>query len=337
MNLKILNEDLSQILGADLPWSQLSGQRVLVTGAAGFFPAYLVDTLLQLGSVQVDALVRSEAKARKRFEHRLGDPNLSFIIQDVVTPITSKTKYDLIVHAASPASPKFYATDPVGVLKPNVIGTELLLQRAVQDGARFLYFSSSEVYGAVQSKRIKESDMGLLDPFTLRSCYAESKRMGETLCFTYSHQHKVPVFVVRPFHTYGPGMDLADGRVFADFVRNILDNQSIALNSDGSAVRAYCYLADAVNGLMHILLKGEAGKAYNLGNESAAISVLELAETLVGLYPEKKLTASRKDPGQYMPSAVSELVPDTSRLRSLGWEPRIDVQTGFKRTVESYL
>lgn len=340
MNQRVLTEDLTRICSARLPFEKLKNKTLLVTGAAGFFPAYLVESLLHLNQgLQVHALVRSEEKARKRFEHRLSDKNLKFIVQDVTAPLASNAKYDYIVHAASPASPKFYATDPVGVLRPNTIGTEMMLERAARDGAEFIYFSSSEVYGSTTVKRIKESDLGVVDPFSLRSCYAESKRMGETMCFAFAHQYKVPVKVVRPFHTYGPGMDLNDGRVFADFVKNILEGQSIALSSDGSAVRAYCYLADAIEGLLYVILKGEANQAFNLGNENAAISVIELAQTLVGLYPEKNLKATRKEAPQssYMQSQFSELVPDTSKLRALGWEPRTGVAEGFRRTVESYL
>ena len=167
---------------------------------------------------------------------------------------------------------------------PNVIGTANLLERARSCGASsFLFFRSGEVYGALEAAAmpVPEDAYGKVDPTALRSCYAESKRMGEAMCAAWAGQHAVPARIVRPFHTYGPGMQLDDGRVCADFIADILAGRDISMKSDGSASRAFCYLADAVLGFFTVMLKGESGQAYNIGNEGAELSILELAERLL--------------------------------------------------------
>jgi len=348
MRWDIIDEDLAWISEQPVPWHELSGARVLITGAYGFVPAYLAESLLYRNEhasagCNVLALVRSREKAVRRFaryEHR---PDLEFVVQDVCSPLKIDGPVDYIVHAASPASPRFYGSDPVGTLRPNVLGTHEVLALARQKGTRgVLYFSSAEVYGRVDPEHIPtpESYAGALDPMLVRSCYAESKRMGETLCAAWHHQYQVPVHVARIFHTYGPGMALDDGRVFADFVRDVVEGRDIRLNSAGTHRRAFCYVADAVVALWKVLLEGSAGKAFNVGNDEAETSVFDLARLVAGLFPEKGIRVSRAvEPAVtgYIASSVDRACPDTSRLRGLGWKPRFSLTDGFRRTILSYM
>lgn len=338
-------EDIAQILAADLPWDEFDGRTILVAGANGFLPAAIVETLLALAlrsapRLKVIALVRSRENALRRFAAHLGHPALSLKVADVSQPFDVEGPVDMIVHAASQASPRYYGVDPVGTALPNVVGTHNLLELARRKGAsRFLYLSSSEVYGAVDSRRkpISEIDFGPLDPAALRACYAESKRMGETLCIGYGAQHDIDCVIARPFHTYGPGMRLDDGRVFADFVRDLVEGRDIVLNSDGAAERAFCYLADATRAFLTLLLKGEKSRAYNVGNSRAVVSIRELATTLTGLYPEKGLSARFASPQKgYLASSVARSAPDTARLETLGWRPQTGIEDGFRRTIEIY-
>ena len=203
----------------------------------------------------------------------------------------------------------------------------------------FLYFSSSEIYGQLPEKEnpIKENQFGYLDPAQYRSCYAESKRMGETLCVSYFHQKEVPIKIVRPFHTYGPGMDLNDGRVYADFVKNIVLGNNISMTSDGSAKRAFCYIADATIGFLTVLIKGAVGEAYNIGNQSQEYSIKELADKLVKLYPEKKLSVYTGIAAkEYVPSKINRNCPDCTKAAKLGWNAVINIEEGFDRTIKSY-
>jgi nucleoside-diphosphate-sugar epimerase len=342
----IVKEDVARICAHELPWRAFSGKTVLVSGANGFLPAYMVETLLYLNETagtgcRVVGLVRNREKAEKRFSHVLGRSDFSLLVQDVCAPIEVDNKIDFIIHAASQASPKYYGIDPAGTLLANTLGTYNLLQLAskhVVEG--FLFFSSGDVYGRVnQETPIKEADYGWLDPTDVRSCYGESKRLGETMCAAWKHQYGVPVKIVRIAHTYGPGLALNDGRVFADFVANIIRNEDIVLKSDGTARRPFLYLADATLAFFTVLLRGENGQAYNVANEAGDISVRELAELLVGLFPERKLAVKfvtgASQPG-YIASKIQGGVPDTTKIRKLGWRPTTSLEEGFRRTVMSF-
>lgn len=206
----------------------------------------------------------------------------------------------------------------------------------------FLYFSSGEVYGEIGIGQIptKENDYGYLDPTNVRSCYAEGKRMGENMCASWFHQYKIPVKIVRPFHTYGPGIDLNDGRVFADFVADIANNRNIIMKSDGKAIRSFCYIADALSGFITVLLKGKNGEAYNVGNQKEAVSIKKLAEILVNLFPEKKLKIiriKRSQNDKYMESKISINQPDITKISQLGWQPQFSIKEGFRRTIKSFI
>jgi nucleoside-diphosphate-sugar epimerase len=342
----VVQEDLARIVAQDLPWGDFSRTTVLIAGANGFLPAYMVDTLLYLNEVEdvncrVIGLVRNRRRAETRFAHVLGRPDFSLLIQDVCSPLVLEGSVDFIIHAASEASPKYYCKDPAGTLLANALGTYNLLEIARKSSSRgFLFFSSGEVYGKVsQNARIKEDDFGPLDPTDIRSCYGEGKRMGEAMCVAWHRQYGIPAKIVRISHTYGPGLALDDGRVFADFVGNIVRNEDIVLKSDGSARRPFCYLADATLAFFTVLLRGEAGQAYNVANDEADVSMLELAERLVRVFPERRLAVKFAEgliPTKQTPGKVTGAVPDTTKLRKLGWRPAISIEEGFKRTVKSF-
>lgn len=341
----IIKEDISSIINRFENWERFRNKTILISGANGFLPAYLVETFLGLDSIyntKVVALVRNKDKAKKRFSNYLDNSNLEIIEQDVCNEFNCQHKIDFIIHAASQASPKYYKTDPVGTLNANVLGTINLIKLAQKNNVEsFLYFSSGEVYGEVKDEDvpIKEDTFGYINPALVRSCYGESKRMGETICVSYFSQYGVNAKIVRPFHTYGPGMTLDDGRVYADFVANILNNQNIVLNSDGSAKRAFCYLTDATLGFLTVLVHGENGTAYNVGNPQEEYSILELANILVNLYPEKKLAVilNTITNTNYLKSTITRNSPNINKLKKINWNPIVTVEEGFKRTISSFL
>lgn len=345
---KIIQEDLKNIFQSDIDWERFFNCTILITGASGFLPAYLVESLLYLNyinpknNIKIIALVRNIENAKSRFKSYVDNINLRFVVQDVSTTIEVEEDIHYIIHAASQASPKYYGIDPVGTLKANVLGTLNLLDMAVSKNVlSFLYFSSGEVYGEVDVEQVptKESEYGYLDPTQVRACYGESKRMGENICVSYFHQYGVPAKIVRPFHTYGPGMKLNDGRVYADFVADILANKDIVLHSDGTAKRAFCYLSDATIGFLRVLLNGENGEAYNVGNPNQEYSILQLAEQLVELYPAKNLKVIKhvaNEGTSYLQSPIKRNSPDINKINKLDWTPKISVKEGFERTIESY-
>lgn len=344
--MTVIAEDIETILRADLPWSAFAGRTVLISGAAGFLPAYLVRTLLALNDrhtqapVRVVALVRNPASLSRRLGRFIERDDFEVVRTDLCGPIPYDGPADFIIHAASQASPRFYLTDPVGTFNPNVLGIHYLMKLARrQPGSALMFVSSSEVYGQTDKIPQTETDFGYLDPATVRACYGESKRAAETLCIAYAHQFGTRCVIARPYHTYGPGMALDDGRVFADFVADILAGRHIVIKSDGTAQRPFCYITDAIAGLFTVLLKGETATAYNVGNNRTEISVRELAERLVTLRPELGLRVimdSSQRSANYATSPIRRNCPDISRLAALGWRPDIGIEDGFRRTLASY-
>lgn len=348
---QVIDEDVTSIISTELPWESFSGMNIVVTGAGGFIGGYLLRTLLALNEsnklskpLTVTALVRDINKAKVSFGENANNSQLTWLSWDLnkigIPPIDNSCNY--ILHAASQASPKFYGSDPVGTLLPNSIGTASLLQAlqycAVPKG--LLFISSSEVYGSVNTNdSISEDLFGQLDPAHVRSCYAESKRLGETMCVAWHQQFKVPTYIVRPFHTYGPTLKPDDGRVFADFSYNIVRGENIKMMSDGTARRAFCYITDAIVGIFTVLLKGQPATPYNIANSNAELSIMDLADMLVALYPEKSLKVeqlSQRKTNNYLASNFNRLIPNTQRMHDLGWNAEIMPQIGFSRMIEAH-
>jgi nucleoside-diphosphate-sugar epimerase len=292
--------------------------------------------------VKVIALVRSATRGKLRFHHWLQDDSFSLLVQDVTQSLPHDLKPQLIIHAASPASPKFFRPDPVGSMLPNVIGTLNLLNLAREARTeRFLFFSSAEVYGQFRNppSTIDETSYGSLDPNDNRSCYAESKRMGEALCSAYALQHGVAATIVRPFHTFGPGMKLNDGRVFADFIRDVVTGQDITVKGDGKDQRSFCYLSDATTAFLHILLHGHPGHAYNVGNPSGSISIGDLAQLMARLFSKRppQMGQASSSAGGNAPAMFAATCPDIAKVKAVGWSPTIGLAEGFRRTIDYYL
>lgn len=343
MNSIIIHDITEVISNRTVDWSRFDNKTVLVTGANGMLPSYIVYTLLMLViqkhmKIKVIAQVRNKSKGEIVFKDFLDCENFALLVQDVQTPYSMNEDVDFVVHAASQASPKYYETDPVGTLMANVQGTINILKLAVEKQCEsVLFFSSSEIYGKSTITNISENDYGYLDPTSIRSCYAESKRMGEQLCCAWNAQYGTHCKSVRVFHTYGPNMNLDDGRVFADFVKNVINSEDIILKSHGRAKRAYCYVTDATVAFFKILLDGVDNMSYNMGNPNQEVSVLELSSILVNLYPQKglKVKIELDERNQMHNSAVESVLPDIQRLSELGWSPQISITEGFKRVIDS--
>ena len=344
MRIFIITQDLEEITSEKLPWEKLFNSTILVTGASGILPSYMVETLLYLNetkraNITVLGVVRNLEKAQRRFIHYAGRRDLILIKHDIRLPFDYAGAVDYVIHAAGQASPKFYGADPVGTLEGHAIGTANFLSFAKEKNVKcFLYFSSCAVYGNPAEKIIDENYVGKIDSMNLRSCYPLGKLIGENLCVAYNHQYGVPFKILRIAHTYGALMPADDGRVFSDFVANILNNENISLNSDGRAERPMLYISDAVRAYFRILLEGKIGEAYNVVSEEY-ITILNLAETLVNLYPEKNLrvTFDKKISAGYIPAEKNNAGNRIaiSKLKSLGWQQKYSIREGFDRTITS--
>lgn len=347
---RIIEEDIRSIINSPIiDWERFRNKSVLITGANGMLPSYMVFTLLFLNNekamnVNVYALARNEAKLKNAFKEYCEDNHFHSIIQDVSAPISSDIHFDFIIHAASQASSKYFATDPVGTLKANTVGTINTLDAAVKSNSEgYLYFSSGAVYGELDENvvSVEESYIGKVYPLSVRNCYATSKQLGENACVSYHHQYGLPAKIVRIFHTMGPMVQLNDSRIFSDLCQNIVNRENIVLHSEGSAMRAFCYVADAVIAYFKVLLDGEAAAAYNVGgDETRETSMRDLAEMLVALYPERKLKVVYdidKANAIYgkMRSSVERKYPSLKQIYAMGWSQKYDIPSMFKRTIDS--
>lgn len=345
----IIIQDMENIYGRDLPYSQLQGKSILVTGATGMLASYVVYFLIWLNEykqydINIIVLVRSKEKCGNRFGEYAAKPYFHMCVDDICKPLQMENDIDYIIHAASLASPQYYGVCPVEVAAPNVLGTYNLLQLAKEKNvSSFLYFSSGDVYGAMPqgTGAFSEETLGAMDPLAEHSCYGESKRMGETWCASFAREYAVPVKIARIGHTYSPTMDVEnDPRVFASFMKCILTRNDIVMHSDGSAMRPFCYVADAVAAFFLILLNGENGEAYNVCNDQQFISVAELAKVLVSLELGKNLQVvcqKRKLDDNYMENFINKAnCPSADKLRKLGWKCDYDVYEGFKRVLEHF-
>lgn len=342
----IVWSDLENVIDSFPAWEFFRGQTILITGGNGLLPSYLVRALLLANrlhqlDLKVTCIIRSRQSDLVRLEPWVNDQALELVYGEVESyPLDQLSHQSIVIHAASGATPAVYQTNPVGIILPNTVGTARLCEQASKwKSSRFLFFSTGEVYGINSSPHFLETDYGLVDPCSLRSCYAESKRCGETICVAYSHQYELHTVIARIFHTYGPQMKLNDGRVFADFVRDSLDAKQIKLASSGEALRCFCYLSDATSAFLHLIVFGEAAQAYNLSNPNTEISIRDLATLVAGLSnPSLEVCFGNNHdlkPG-YMPSQVPRSLPSIAKVQALGWQPVMGLQDGFRRTLSSY-
>lgn len=344
---KIIREDCERIYAErGINWQSLNNSTVLITGAYGMLASYMVWFLIFLNEyvddfkVRILAICRNEQKAVEKFGNYCNAEYFQLIFQDVSSELVIDENVDYIIHAASFASSQYYSTNPVDVILPNVLGTLKTLQFAKEKKVRgYLFFSSAEIYGIAAKEIIDEDDSGYINCMDVRSCYGESKRLGENLCKAYWVQYSVPTVVVRPAHTYGPTMDLKnDQRVFSEFVSNIINGEDICIKSDGLATRTFCYIADATLAYFKVLLEGERGEAYNVLNMDAQIRIRDLADMLVALFPEKNLHASyqKRDDDYLENSNKVQSKFSTRKLERLGWSAKYSIEEGFKRTILSF-
>jgi dTDP-glucose 4,6-dehydratase len=312
--------------------------RILISGAAGFLGSHLCDRLLQEGH-QVVGMDNFITGRPENLAHLAGEANFSFIRHDVSNFIFVPGKLDAVLHFASPASPNEnspygYVNLPIQTMKAGALGTHNTLGLARANQARFLLASTSEIYGDPLEHPQKESYWGHVDPIGKRSVYDEAKRFAEALSMAYHRFHGIDTRIVRIFNTYGPRMHIDDGRVVPNFIKQAICHQPLTIYGDGSQTRSFCYVDDLVDGIYRLLLS-EEHEPVNVGNPQET-TILEFAQTInrmtgnpagILFKPEAR---SQSDPQRRR--------PDIARARqSLGWEPKIDLEEGLRRTIPYFL
>jgi nucleoside-diphosphate-sugar epimerase len=305
-------------------------KNVLITGATGFLCSQLARKFLNQG-YRVWGLTRNRLRAKELFENY---PLWTPIYQDVCETLELDVDFDFIIHGASPASPQLYKNFPVDIIKPNTIGTLKVLEYALlHKPTKFMFLSSAAVYGDKIKDACDEHTPGSGNPLELRSCYEESKRMGENLVISFGHQFDIDTVIIRPYHVYGPGMALGDGRVISDFVENAVNSQPVLIRGDGLTTRTLLYIDDFIEGALKVLFNGKRGEAYNIGNPYVELSTLEMAKVIAKIFNlDIQINVPIKD--GYLPSPINKMPINVARLINLGWKPNVEFPEGIVKTIE---
>ncbi len=306
--------------------------RVLITGAAGFIGSHLCEKFLKEAH-QVIGMDNFITGSPENIAHLFGHPNFKFIHYNVVNYIYIEGPLDLILHFACPASPVDYLNHPIHTMKVDSLGTLNTLGLAKLKKARYVFASTSEVYGSPTVHPQPETYWGYVNPVGPRSVYDEAKRFSEALCMAYHREHGLDVRILRIFNTYGPRMRLEDGRVVPNFIVQALKDEDLTIHGDGSQTRSFCYIDDLVEGIYRAsILDGLSGEVINLGNPEE-VSVLDLAKLIIFISGSKSkmtfLPPRQDDP--------PKRCPDITKAKSLlKWEPKVALEEGLRTTVEYY-
>jgi UDP-glucuronate decarboxylase len=303
--------------------------RILVTGGAGFLGSHLCNKLLALGH-EVLCLDNFYTGSMTNIAELEENPRFKLIEHDITLPL--EINVDGIFNLACPASPVHYQRNPVKTFETSILGARNMLQLARTNGARILQASTSEIYGDPKESPQSESYWGNVNPIGVRACYDEGKRAAETLSFDYKRQFQVDSRVARIFNTYGPKMDMEDGRVVSNFIVQALREQNITIYGNGLQVRSFCYVNDLIDGLIRVFFKESVLKPINLGNPEP-VTMLDLANEIIMLTDSKSKLEFKELPED--DPLTREPNIDIAR-KELGWEPKISRKDGILATIEYF-
>lgn len=339
---ELYREDIEAAAGAALPWDKLAGKSVLLSGATGLIGSFLTDVIMTLNArglnCRVYALSRDAARAAARFAHWQDIEWLQCIASDINRPLIRPElgKVDFVLHLASNTHPLQYATDPIGTITTNIIGVQNMLDfAAAHEAERFAFASSNEIYGENRgdAELFDEAYCGYINSNTMRAGYPESKRCGEALCQAYKAQKGLDVVIPRLTRSYGPTMLMSDTKAISQFIRKGIAGEDIVLKSAGTQYYSYTYVADAVTGLLTVLLSGENGEAYNIADARSDITLRDLAGLIAGFAGRKVVfeIPDATEAAGYSRATKARL--DGGKLRGIGWSARYDIRAGIERTM----
>lgn len=327
-------EDLKNILSVH-NIEMLHGKSFLITGATGMLGVMLIDALMSIAGVKIYAVGRSREKAQSRLGEYFNNPNFEFITHDVCKPFDSSLKVDYIVPAASNTHPLAYSRYPVETIMINLKGAEHALNLAEICGATVVYTSTNEIYGnALNGESFAEEDNGKLNLSNARACYNESKRASEALCQSYISERGVKVKIVRLCRIFGPTMQESDSKASSQFIKKAILGEDIVMKSKGDQYFSYTYVADAVAGLLHVLLNGEIGVAYNVSNEKTNVYLKDFAQLCAKITGHNVVFELPSDIERKGYSAAMTSVLDNKRIVASGFIPYYEMPDAIHRTIE---
>lgn len=333
----IIDREINEICRESIPWEQLRGKSVLITGASGFLGTWIVRVLLQRNmkygdNITINALCRNRKKVQAVFGNIVNMGGLNFIYQDVCEEIDDKFRSDIIIHAASPANPYVIEREPYKVIEANVHGYDHILKKAEKwHTYEVLHFSSSAVYGYESPQTgADESFRDKIDFTNRKDVYCLSKQMCEMMSECYTKKNLL-VNTVRPFVVYGPGDNLDNKKAWIDFMKNCLRNENIIIKSNGSAVRSYIYVADAIMAIFYVLLKGK-GEAYNIASSVNNINIRELAGEFAKMNQNISVEF-QYDSAEYLNNNTMYMTGNSDKILGLGWKEKVSLNNGIERTL----
>jgi len=325
---EIISKDIEDVQGFAY---NMTGEKALITGGAGFVGSWLSEILVGL-DVQTVCLDNLSSGSLSNIEHLRRSGRFTFVQSDLEYFESAGDSFDFILHLASRASPEDYQAHPIETLKVSSLGTLKALEIARKDDAKFLFTSTSEVYGDAKMIPTPETYWGNVNPIGPRSPYDEGKRFSEALCKAYEKEYGLDIRIVRIFNTYGPRLrpEGLYGRAVSRFIMQATQGQDITVYGDGSQTRSFCYVTDTIKGILSILTKDSArGEIFNIGNQDE-ITILELAKMIKTLTESSsKMTfhpMPEDDPRRRLPEI-------TKAERILNWKPQIPLEEGLKRTI----
>ena len=333
------SDDIMEVASdGNLPWTSLSRKNILITGATGLIGSCLTEILMSRPNVDyhVYASGRNIERGKALFSKYSQSPFFHFIKHDVTTLFDTDIDFNYIIHAASGANPVVYSKDPVGVMRANILGTDNLLQYGIKHNVeKFIFVSSSDVYGEGDGRVFTEDYSGYVDPLKLRSCYPSSKRAAETLCVSYAYQYGVDVRIVRPCHVYGPNFSNSDTRVYAQFIRDAINKRDIVLKSDGAQIRSWLYSVDCASAILYVLTKGKPLEAYNIADEKSIFSIKELADMIAKIAGCNVVHDYPSDIEKKGFNPVSQSILNVNKIKSLGWNVKSCPMEKFRKTIKA--
>lgn len=335
-------EDVRYVASMKLPWEKLLNTRILITGASGLIGSFLVDVLMWRNknagmNCKVYAIGRNELMAKERFASYWEDSTFIFLKHDISCPLSGETEFDYIFHLASNTHPIAYSTWPVSTIATNVMGTDNLLKYAAEHNCkRFLFASSNEIYGENRGdvEFFTETYCGYINSNTLRAGYPESKRCGEALCQAYLKEKGMDVVIPRFTRTYGPTMRLSDTKAVSQFIKKAVKGEDIVLKSEGKQYYSYTYVADAVAGVLTVMLCGKCGEAYNIADSGSDIMLKDLAKIAADICRAEVVSDIPEAVEKAGYSTTTKARLDGSKLKGLGWGMKYGIYAGMERTVK---
>lgn len=339
---EIYRSELDRINNAKNDWNKIDNHSFLIIGATGMIGSYMIDVLMKRNeklnaNIHIFAMGRSIERLKTRFLMYLESNFFHMVEADVTQPIALDDKVDYVLHGASNTHPRAYATDPIGTIMTNLMGTQQVLDFAVRNNSkRIAFLSTVEIYGENRGdvEKFSEDYCGFIDCNTLRAGYPEGKRASESLCQAYIAKHNLDIVIPRICRTFGPTMLLNDSKASSQFILNAVNDEDIVLKSEGNQFFSYAYVGDVVYSLLYLLVNGENGEAYNIAVPEFDLHLKDLAKVLASFNKKQVIFDLPDEEERKGFSTANRAILDSNKINSLGWKALFGVNEALKNTVE---